>query len=149
MNFVKIHPIFEAKYYHIERSTDGFNDRSMKEGGKRLGSGSFGTVYYGLLHSEGGDKFEVAIKRLKKVHTTAKSWFFVPAETEDSRKPWVSEGKLSVIVAFCLPQASSLNAAQVALSRKQFGTEMHILTRQAIGRRLEYSAKFDLGCCHL
>jgi hypothetical protein len=87
----QIHPIFEAKYYHIERATDGFNDRSFRDGGKRLGSGSFGTVYYGLLHSEDGKKFEVAIKRLKK--------------------------------------ASTLNAAQVALSRKQFGTEMHILTR--------------------
>jgi interleukin-1 receptor-associated kinase 4 len=87
----QIHPIFEAKYYHIERATDRFDDRPMKDGGKRLGSGSFGTVYYGILHSETGDKFEVAIKRLKK--------------------------------------ASSLNPAQVELSRKQFGTEMNILTR--------------------
>jgi hypothetical protein len=67
VNSVQIHPIFEAKYYLIERATDGFNDHSLRDGGKRLGSGSFGTVYYGLLHSEGGNKFEVAIKRLKKV----------------------------------------------------------------------------------
>ena len=59
--------IFEAKYYHVERASDYFNERPFREGGKRLGSGSFGTVYHGVLHSENGEKFEVAIKRLKKV----------------------------------------------------------------------------------
>ena len=62
-----VSPIFEAKYYHVERASDYFNERPFKEGGKRLGSGSFGTVYHGVLHSETGEKFEVAIKRLKKV----------------------------------------------------------------------------------
>ena len=62
-----VSPIFEAKYYHVERASDYFNERPFKEGGKRLGSGSFGTVYHGVLHSENGEKFEVAIKRLKKV----------------------------------------------------------------------------------
>ena len=62
-----VQPIFEAKYYHVERGTDYFNERPYREGGKRLGSGSFGTVYYALLHSETGEKYEVAVKRLKKV----------------------------------------------------------------------------------
>eukprot|EP00118_Oscarella_pearsei_P022099 m.252116 g.252116 ORF g.252116 m.252116 type:complete len:1131 (+) comp40348_c0_seq1:689-4081(+) len=87
----KVNAVFEAKYFHVERATDHFNERPFKGGGKRLGSGSFGTVYYGLLHAENGQKFEVAIKRLKK--------------------------------------ASSLNPAQIEMSRKQFGTEMFMLTR--------------------
>ena len=58
---------FEAKYYHVERATDYFNERPFREGGKRLGSGSFGIVYHAVLHSETGEKFELAIKRLKKV----------------------------------------------------------------------------------
>jgi hypothetical protein len=87
----EIHPIFESKYWHVERATGYFNDTPLVEGGKRLGAGSFSTVYHGTLHSEGGQKFEVAVKRLKK--------------------------------------ASSLNPAQVEISRKQFGIEMKILTQ--------------------
>ncbi|XP_065837934.1 uncharacterized protein [Oscarella lobularis] len=60
-----VRPTYEAKYYHIERATDYFNERPLKHGGKRLGSGSFGVVYYGVLHSETGEKHEVAIKRFK------------------------------------------------------------------------------------
>ena len=56
--------IFEAKYYHVERASDYFNERPFQEGGKRLGSGSFGTVYHGVLRSENGEKFEVAIKKV-------------------------------------------------------------------------------------
>ena len=37
----------------------------MKEGGKHIGTDSFGTVFHRILHSKTGDKFEVAIKRLK------------------------------------------------------------------------------------
>ena len=62
-----VRPTYEAKYYHIERATDYFNERPLKHGGKRLGSGSFGVVYYGVLHSETGEKHEVAIKRFKNV----------------------------------------------------------------------------------
>ncbi|XP_062513803.1 uncharacterized protein LOC134189521 isoform X2 [Corticium candelabrum] len=87
----EVHPIFESKYWHVERATDTFNEVSMKDGGKRLGVGSFGTVFHGVLHSETGQTFQVAVKRFKK--------------------------------------ASSLSAAQVALSRRQFGTEMNLLTR--------------------
>eukprot|EP00118_Oscarella_pearsei_P010424 m.63964 g.63964 ORF g.63964 m.63964 type:complete len:1224 (+) comp35209_c0_seq5:1019-4690(+) len=84
-------PVFEAKYYHVDRASDHFNEKPFSEGGKRLGSGSFGTVYHGVLHSENGHKFEVAIKRLKK--------------------------------------ASSLNPAQIEICRKQFSTELNMLTR--------------------
>ena len=111
---LQIHPIFESKYYHIERSTDCFNDRPRKEGGRRLGSGSFGTVYYGVLHSETGDKFDVAIKRLKKVGAMA------------------DKGDELDCLEFVVLQASSLNPAQVELSRKQFSTEMNILTRYSL-----------------
>ena len=41
----------------------------MNDGGKRLGVGSFGMVFHGVLHSETGQEFEVAVKRLKKVST--------------------------------------------------------------------------------
>ncbi|XP_062514697.1 uncharacterized protein LOC134190265 isoform X3 [Corticium candelabrum] len=87
----EVHPIFESKYWHVERATNSFNEVSLQKGGKRLGVGSFGTVFHGVLHSETGQKFEVAVKRLKK--------------------------------------ATSLNPAQVKMSRKQFGTEMNVLTR--------------------
>ena len=86
-----VQSLFEAKYWHVERASDYFNERPFREGGKRLGSGSFGTVYHGVLHSENGQKYEVAIKRLKNSH--------------------------------------SLNPAQVELNRKQFGIEIHMLTR--------------------
>ena len=86
------YPIFEAKYYHAERATDRFNMKLFKEDGRLLGSGSFGTrVFYGILHSETGQKFEVAVKRHK--------------------------------------ETSSLNPVDTELSRRQFGTEMGILTR--------------------
>ena len=48
-------------------TTDNFNERPLTEGGKRLGVGSFGTVFYGILHSESGQKYDVAVKRLKNV----------------------------------------------------------------------------------
>ena len=77
------HPVqslFEAKYWHVERASDYFNERPFREGGKRLGSGSFGTVYHGVLHSENGQKYEVAIKRLKNSHSLN------PAQVELNRK---------------------------------------------------------------
>jgi hypothetical protein len=87
----QVHPIFEAKFEHVQSATDNFDSRPVSEGGKRLGSGSFGTVYFAVLHSEAAATFEVAIKRLKK--------------------------------------ASRLKPDQVELSRQQFMTEMHVLTR--------------------
>eukprot|EP00118_Oscarella_pearsei_P011590 m.78674 g.78674 ORF g.78674 m.78674 type:complete len:1156 (+) comp36112_c0_seq4:156-3623(+) len=87
----KVQPIFEARYFHVERASDNFNERPFSGGGKRLGSGSFGTVYHGVLHSENKQKFEVAIKRFRS--------------------------------------GPSLNKAQKDLSKKQFETEMYILTR--------------------
>jgi hypothetical protein len=87
----QIQPVYESKYWHVQRATDNFNEKPLSEGGKRLGVGSFGTVFYGILHSESGLKYDVAVKRLKK--------------------------------------ASSLNPAQVELSRKQFGVELNLLTR--------------------
>jgi hypothetical protein len=88
----QIHPISEAKYFHVKTATDNFNNQPKRDGGKLLGLGTYGNVYYGVLHSDsGGGEFEVAIKRLKK--------------------------------------ASSLHPSQVETSRKQFGTEMNILTR--------------------
>jgi hypothetical protein len=62
----EIKPIFESKYWHVERATNHFNEARLKDGGKRLGSGSFSTVFHGVLHSESGQSFEVAVKRLKK-----------------------------------------------------------------------------------
>jgi hypothetical protein len=62
----EIHPIFESKYWHVERATNYFNETPLRDGGKRLGVGSFGTVFHGVLHTEDGQKFDVAVKRLKK-----------------------------------------------------------------------------------
>ena len=100
--------IFEAKYYHVERATDYFNERPFREGGKRLGSGSFGTAYHGILHSEQGEKFEVAVKRLKKVSRC--------------------NCAVRLIRVSCI-QGFSHTEAQSELYRKQFETEINILSR--------------------
>eukprot|EP00118_Oscarella_pearsei_P021359 m.239260 g.239260 ORF g.239260 m.239260 type:complete len:1041 (+) comp40178_c1_seq1:192-3314(+) len=89
----KVTPVFEAKYYHVERASDHFNERPFRDGGKRLGAGSFGTVYHGVLHSETGDKFEVAIKRLKKASTLN------PAQIELCRKQFGVE--MNILTRYC------------------------------------------------
>ena len=61
------YPVQEIKYPLLSEASDFFNERPYKEGGKRLGSGSFGTVYHGILRLEDGNFYEAAIKRLKKV----------------------------------------------------------------------------------
>lgn len=152
----QVQPIFEARYEHVQRSTDNFDGRPLSEGGKRLGSGSFGTVYHGVLHSETSVKFEVAIKRLKKVRLSCsvcqsnlslhQSSFYLfvismlrvlsfPVSFSPRRlpNPLFYQSALACTClsepAVFLSQASSLNPAQIEMSRKQFGTEMNIMTR--------------------
>lgn len=60
------HPIFESKYWHVEKASDSFNEIDSPAG-RKLGKGSFGTVFYGVLHTETGQRLDVAIKRFHDV----------------------------------------------------------------------------------
>lgn len=49
-------------FEEVKEATDGFNDKELRFGGKKLGEGGFGPVFLGRL------KFtEVAIKQLRTV----------------------------------------------------------------------------------
>ena len=53
----------------VEQATKGFDTRPIEEGGHKLGAGSFAEVFYGQLRDADGVIHEVAVKRLKEVHT--------------------------------------------------------------------------------
>ena len=61
--------IRQFTYAAIRIATDDFNATLWKDGGRRLGQGSFGVVYYGLFDSEKESEqpLEFAVKRLKQV----------------------------------------------------------------------------------
>ncbi|XP_062504565.1 uncharacterized protein LOC134181325 isoform X2 [Corticium candelabrum] len=96
----EIHPIYESKYYHVQRATDSFNDRPVKEGGKRLGVGSFGMVFLGMLHSETGQKYTVAVKRFKKASSLN------PTQTKLSRKQFGVE--MNILTRYVHPNVVRL-----------------------------------------
>ena len=61
--------IRQFTYAAIRIATDDFNATLWKDGGRRLGQGSFGVVYYGLFDSEKESEqpLKFAVKRLKQV----------------------------------------------------------------------------------
>jgi len=52
-------------YSYLREITSNFSDISLKEGGRKLGEGSFGSVYYGLMNGQLGIHGPVAVKVLK------------------------------------------------------------------------------------
>jgi len=52
-------------YSYLREITSNFSDIPIKEGGRKLGEGSFGSVYYGLMNGQLGIDGPVAVKVLK------------------------------------------------------------------------------------
>ncbi len=53
----------EVAYAVLESASDHFDQRSLREGGHKLGSGGFGEVFYCKLEIKGRET-EVAVKAL-------------------------------------------------------------------------------------
>ncbi|XP_062516322.1 interleukin-1 receptor-associated kinase 4-like isoform X2 [Corticium candelabrum] len=63
-NASSLQPV-NVEYEVVRAATNGFDERPLVGGGKKLGQGSFGSVYYGKLEIR-GQMHQVAIKRLLK-----------------------------------------------------------------------------------
>ena len=65
VKYVHLLGFFRFSFHELERITEKFDNRTMSEGGRRLGEGGFGTVYKGII-----DEKPVAVKKLHSVSST-------------------------------------------------------------------------------
>jgi len=53
-------------YHYLADITNNFSEVALSDGGNKLGKGSFGSVYHGVMHGQLGINGSVAVKRLVK-----------------------------------------------------------------------------------
>lgn len=65
--------VIQYPYHALAQITQNFDARSLKEGGCKVGAGSFGDVFHGRVSCSSGQNESVAIKRFKKPKNTKQS----------------------------------------------------------------------------